>query len=149
MTIISPVESNRLDSAGVAIACWTTVEAALPVLNVPSSAGAAVALQKARDVQAAASRVARNCAGIFPLGGRRAMIRGDLLTIGAAVALSALCLAMPTVPHSWFMVCVAAAHIFVGVIQCLLWQRRGRWSPGWICLAAPSLLELAIFIGSQ
>lgn len=54
---------------GVAIACWTTVKAALPVLNTPAGAGAAVALQKARDVQAVAPQVARNCAGIIPFAG--------------------------------------------------------------------------------
>ena len=77
------------------------------------------------------------------------MTRGDLPTIGAAVALSTLRLGMPTVPHSWFMVFVAAAHIYVGVMLCLLWQRRGRWPLGWVCLLVPSLIELAIFLAVE
>ena len=91
------------------------------------------------------------------------MTRGDLLTVGATVALSTLRFGMPTVPHSWFMVFVAVAHIYVGVMLCLLIQQRGNrsvfraivmvlpagwrwWQLGWVCLMGPALLELAIFL---
>ena len=54
---------------GVAIACWTTVKAALPILNLPAGSAGATAIQKARDASAIAPQVARNCAGIIPFAG--------------------------------------------------------------------------------
>jgi hypothetical protein len=53
----------------VAIACWTTVKAALPILSLPPGAAGAMAIQKARDTQTVAPQVARNCAGIIPFAG--------------------------------------------------------------------------------
>ena len=35
------------------------------------------------------------------------------------------------------MVFIVIAHIFVGVMLTLLWQRRGRWALGWLCLGVP------------
>jgi hypothetical protein len=69
-----------------------------------------------------------------------------LILISVAIALTVIRLHFPTVGHSWSMVFITAAHIFVGVMLTLLWQRRGRWLLGWICLMVPSLLELAMFL---
>jgi len=62
-----------------------------------------------------------------------------------AVALTAIRLFVPTAPHSWTMVFITAAHIYVGMMLTLLWQRRGAWLLGWVCLLVPSLLELVMF----
>jgi hypothetical protein len=69
----------------------------------------------------------------------------NLLLPLVAAALTAIRLYVPTVGHSWPMVFIAPAHIFVGVMLTLLWQRGGRWLLGWACLLAPSLLEAAMF----
>jgi len=68
----------------------------------------------------------------------------NLLLLLIATALTVARLYTPTVGHSWPMVFIATAHIFVGVILTLLWQRGGRWPFGWACLLAPSLLEVAM-----
>jgi hypothetical protein len=70
-----------------------------------------------------------------------------LLLISAALTVARLF--VPTVGHSWPMVFIAAAHIFVGVMVTLLWQRGGRWQLGWACLLVPSLLEAAMFIAAN
>jgi hypothetical protein len=70
---------------------------------------------------------------------------GAFLLIALSAALTAVRLYMPTVGHSWPMVFIAAAHIFVGMVLTLLWQRRGRWPLGWACLLVPTLLEAAMF----
>lgn len=75
-----------------------------------------------------------------------AMSGSSLLLIALALAFSITRLFVPTVGHSWPMVFTAAAHGFVGVLLCLLWQRRGRWPLGWACLLVPSLLELGLFL---
>jgi len=69
----------------------------------------------------------------------------NLLLLLIAAAFTVVRLYVPTVGHSWPMVFIAAAHIYVGVMLALLWQRRGRWLFGWICLLVPSLLEAAMF----
>lgn len=68
-----------------------------------------------------------------------------VLLILVSAALTAIRLAVPTVGHSWPMVFTAAAHVFVGVMLTLLWQRRGRWWLGWLCLGVPTLLEAVLF----
>jgi hypothetical protein len=72
-----------------------------------------------------------------------------LFLIAVSLALCVIRLAMPTVPHSWFMVFVASAHIFVGMMILRLIQRRGNWELGWFCLSLPSLLELAMFLAAR
>ena len=71
------------------------------------------------------------------------------ILIAVTFALSIIRLLMPTVPHSWFMVFVALAHIFVGMMVLRLVQLRGRWPLGWICLAGPTLLELGMFLAKE
>jgi len=66
-----------------------------------------------------------------------------------AVGLTVTRLYVPTVGHSWPMVFTAAAHIFVGVMVTLLWQRRGRWLLGWACLLVPTALEAAMFFAAS
>jgi hypothetical protein len=77
------------------------------------------------------------------------MSSASLLPVALALALSIVRLFVPTVGHSWPMVFTAAAHVFVGVMLCLLWQYRGRWPLGWACLLIPSLLELTLFLIHQ
>ncbi len=77
------------------------------------------------------------------------MTKTALILIAATLALSCIRLFMPTVPHSWFMVFVALAHIFVGMMVLRLVQLRGRWPLGWICLAMPTVLELGIFLAKE
>lgn len=69
----------------------------------------------------------------------------NLLLLLISYAFTMVRLFIPTVGHSWPMVFIAAAHIFVGVMLTLLWQRRGRWALGWVCLLVPTLLEAAMF----
>jgi hypothetical protein len=66
-----------------------------------------------------------------------------------AVGLAVTRLYVPTVGHSWPMVFIAAAHMFVGVMIALLWQRRGRWPLGWVCLGIPTALEAAMFFAAN
>ena len=68
-----------------------------------------------------------------------------VILILATAVLTVARLFVPTVGHSWPMVYIAAAHIFVGVLLTLLWQRRGRWPLGWVCLGAPTVLETVMF----
>jgi len=73
-----------------------------------------------------------------------------LLLIAASLALSIARLFIPTDPVlSWDEAFKAAAHIFVGMMFCLLIQRRGRWPLGWIILLVPSLLELFLFLTAR
>lgn len=62
-----------------------------------------------------------------------------------AAALTIARLYVPTVGHSWPMVFIAAAHVFVGVMLAMLWERRGRWPLGWACLLVPTTLEAVMF----
>jgi len=74
----------------------------------------------------------------------------DAFLIAAiAAALTAGRLFIPTVGHSWPMVFIAAAHIYVGVLLTLLWQRRGRWAVGWAGLLVPSLTEAYLFFAAN
>jgi hypothetical protein len=73
------------------------------------------------------------------------MTRSALSAIAAAAMLSVLRFLVPTVGHSWAMVFIAAAHIYVGVMLTVLVQRRGRWVLGWACLAVPTAIETALF----
>ncbi len=94
------------------------------------------------------------------------MSRASLLMIAVALGLSLVRFAMPTVPHSWFMVFVALAHIFVGMMLLALIQRRGErsimralalvipagwlwWPLGWACLMVPALIELGMFVAAE
>jgi membrane protein implicated in regulation of membrane protease activity len=70
-----------------------------------------------------------------------------LLLIAAALTVARFI--VPTVGHSWPMVFIAMAHIFVGVMLTLLWQRGWRWPFGWTCLLVPSLLEAAMFFAAN
>jgi hypothetical protein len=74
------------------------------------------------------------------------MLMGTVILILVASVLTIVRLFVPTVGHSWSMVFITAAHIFVGVMATLLWQKRGKWLLGWLCLLVPSLLELAMFL---
>lgn len=67
------------------------------------------------------------------------------LLIVVTAALTILRLFVPTVGHSWPMVYIVVAHVFVGVLVTLLWQARGRWPLGWWCLGIPTALEAAMF----
>ncbi len=71
------------------------------------------------------------------------------ILVFVAALLSVLRLFVPTVGHSWPMVFTAAAHIFVGVMLTLLWQRRGRWLVGWVCLGIPTALEALLFFAAK
>jgi len=73
---------------------------------------------------------------------------GAFLIAALAAALTAGRFYVPTVGHSWPMVFIAAAHIYVGVLLVLLWQRRGRWPLGWACLLVPSLTEASLFFAA-
>lgn len=63
----------------------------------------------------------------------------------ATVGVTLTRLFVPTVGHSWPMVFIAVSHIFVGVLLTLLWQKRGRWPLGWVCLSVPTILEAVMF----
>ena len=52
----------------VAQTCWGIVQKALPVLKPPAGAGAATAIQLARDVQRQIPGISDACAGILPTG---------------------------------------------------------------------------------
>ena len=69
----------------------------------------------------------------------------NAILILIAATLTAVRLFIPTVGHSWPMVFITAAHVFVGVMLTLLWQRRGKWPLGWICLGMPTALEATMF----
>ena len=73
------------------------------------------------------------------------MMMKNILVILVAAALTGTRLFIPTIGHSWPMVFIVAAHVFVGVMLTLLWQRRGRWLLGWLCLGLPTILEAAMF----
>jgi hypothetical protein len=62
-----------------------------------------------------------------------------------AALLSVLRFFVPTQAHSWPMVYVAVSHMFVGALLVLLWQKRGRWPLGWLCLGVPTLIETVLF----
>lgn len=76
-------------------------------------------------------------------------IAGNLLVIAAAVFLTVVRLLIPTVGHSWTMVFITGAHIFVGVMLTLLWQKQGKWPLGWICLGVPTAVEAAMFFAAN
>jgi hypothetical protein len=70
----------------------------------------------------------------------------NLLLIALAAALTVGRLFIPTAGHSAPMIFIVVAHVFVGVMLTLLWQKRGRWALGWICLGVPTILEVAMFV---
>lgn len=55
------------DSAGAG--CWTTVKAALPVLNFPADTGGATLIQKARDAIRWGPVILQQCSNVIPLVG--------------------------------------------------------------------------------
>lgn len=65
---------------------------------------------------------------------------GNAVLILAAVSLTVVRWFIPTVGHTWPMV-----FITWGVMLTLLWQRRGRWLLGWVCLGVPTVLEAVMF----
>jgi|GEM_PF-6417752 len=68
------------------------------------------------------------------------------LPVFIAAALTVGRLFVPTVGHSWSMVFIAVAHFFVGAMAVLIWQSRGRWVLGWLCLLVPTALEAVMFL---
>lgn len=73
-----------------------------------------------------------------------------ILLICLSLALCLLRFLVPTDPMlTWDEAFKAAAHIFVGMMLCLLIQKRGRWLLGWICLAVPTWLELLLFLAAR
>ncbi len=72
----------------------------------------------------------------------------NLILIAAAIALTVTRLFVPTLGHSWPIVFIVVSHVFVGVMLTLLWQKRGRWPLGWVCLGVPTILEAVMFLNA-
>jgi hypothetical protein len=72
-------------------------------------------------------------------------LRQTTLLIAATIAVTIGRLFFPTTGHSWAMVYIVVAHIFVGILLTLLWLKRGRWLLGWVCLGVPTVLETVMF----
>jgi hypothetical protein len=75
------------------------------------------------------------------------MTRASPLPILAAIGLSIARLFVPTVGHSWPLVFIASARVFVGVMLALL-RQHPRWVLGWVCLVVPTVLELGLFLAA-
>jgi hypothetical protein len=82
----------------------------------------------------------------------------NFLLIALALGISALRFAVRTVGHSWPMVFIALAHVYVGMLLLALYQEhRWRWltSMGGLvsllddlrfwCLFVPTAIETALF----
>lgn len=73
------------------------------------------------------------------------MNKTNVLAIGTAVLVFAGRYTIPTVGLSWPVTFQALSHIWAGVLIALLWQARGKWITGWICLTIPTVLEASSF----